>query len=64
MVLRPNHWKGGDLGKMNEITEEGRLTVIHLLEYYTDRDVGIKPESLIPVEQLLEALGAEGYEFT
>ena len=62
--MRPEHWTKGDVTKLENVTEEGRQTLIDLLEYYTDRDVGIRPESLIPVEQRLEALGAEGYEFT
>ncbi len=41
--MRPEAWKAGDVTKLDQITEEGRLTVIHLLEYYTDRDVGINP---------------------
>ncbi len=62
--MRPEHWEAGDVTKLDQITEEGRLTLIDLLEYYTDRDVGIRDESLIPVEQILEVLGAEGHEFT
>ncbi len=62
--MRPEHWTAGDVTKLEQITEEGRLTLIDLIEFYVEDRDGIKEESAIAVDQILEALGAEGHEFT
>lgn len=58
--MRPEHWKAGDVSKLDDITEEGRQYLITILELQSRA----RPEALIAIDQLLEALGAEGHYFT
>jgi len=60
--MRPEHWTAGDVSKLDDITEEGRILLMDVLEdaYAT----GLTEETNIALDQLQEVLGAEGHEFT
>ena len=60
--MKPKDWKHGDVTKLQNLSEDGRKRVIDLLEWYLE-DEGLQEESAMAVETVLEALGAEGYEF-
>ncbi len=65
--MRPRYWMAGDASKLDDITEEGRKSLIHLVEFYDEEgktEHSMTDEVYIAVDQLLEVLGAEGHEFT
>ncbi len=65
--MSPEHWNAGNVCKLSDITEEGRLILIDLVGFYDEEgktERSLTDEAYIAVDQLLEALGAEGHEFT
>ena len=60
--MRPRYWMAGDASKLDDIPESGRILLMDVLEdAYAS---GLTEETNIALDQLLEALGAEGHEFT